>query len=36
MTNTITPAQNIDKGRHYAFIKNTTSDHFKTATLGRG
>jgi hypothetical protein len=36
MTNTTTPAQNIDKGRHYEFIKNTTSDHFKTATLGRG
>ncbi|VVO84601.1 hypothetical protein PS874_01851 [Pseudomonas fluorescens] len=36
MTDTTTPAQNTDKGRHYAFIKNTTSDHFKTATLGRG
>jgi len=36
MTDTITPAQNIDKGRHYAFIKNTTNDTFKTATLSRG
>ncbi|VVP66524.1 hypothetical protein PS914_00358 [Pseudomonas fluorescens] len=36
MTDTTTPAQRIDKGRHYAFIKDTTSDPFKTATLGRG
>ncbi|WP_223458230.1 dermonecrotic toxin domain-containing protein [Pseudomonas sp. A-R-26] len=36
MTDTTTPAQNIDKGRHYELIKNTTSDPFKTATLDRG
>jgi hypothetical protein len=36
MTDSTTPAQNIDKGRHYEFIKNTTSDTFKTATLDRG
>ena len=27
---------NINKGRHYEFIKNTLSDHFKDATVGRG
>ncbi|VVP15482.1 hypothetical protein PS838_03565 [Pseudomonas fluorescens] len=36
MSDSVTPAPNTDKGRHYAFIKNTTSDTFKTATLSRG
>ena len=28
--------QNINKGRHHEFIKNTINDHFKDATVGRG
>jgi len=36
MTDTITPAQNIDKGRHYAFIKNTTNDTFKNRDPEQG
>ncbi|VVN84231.1 dermonecrotic toxin domain-containing protein [Pseudomonas fluorescens] len=36
MSDAPTPAQNTDKGRHYEFIKNTTSDTFKSATLSRG
>lgn len=36
MTDSATPAQNIDKGRHYEFIKNTTRHPFKTASLSRG
>ncbi|TVT85288.1 hypothetical protein FPT12_06600 [Pseudomonas sp. H3(2019)] len=36
MSGSPTPAQNTHKGRHYAFIKNTLSENFKTATVGRG
>jgi hypothetical protein len=36
MSDTPTPAANTDKGRYYDFIKNATSDNFKTATLNRG
>ena len=36
MSDVSTPAQTPNKGRHYEFIKNTTSDTFKSATLGRG
>lgn len=31
-----TPAEDADKGRHYAFIKNTVSDPFKNASVRRG
>ncbi|KQV14742.1 hypothetical protein ASC74_27310 [Pseudomonas sp. Root329] len=36
MSDAPTPAANTDKGRHSDFIKNATSDNFKTATLNRG
>ncbi|MHC8403962.1 NEL-type E3 ubiquitin ligase domain-containing protein [Pseudomonas sp. TMB3-21] len=31
-----TPAEDADKGRHYAFIKDTLSDPFKNASVRRG
>lgn len=36
MSDAHTLGQNMNKGRHYAFIKNTISDNFKDATVGRG
>ena len=36
MSDAPTLGQNMNKGRHYEFIKNTISDHFKGATAGRG
>ncbi|WPN59166.1 NEL-type E3 ubiquitin ligase domain-containing protein [Pseudomonas sp. P9_31] len=36
MPDSHTPAKNTNKGRHYAFIKNTINDNFKTATVSRG
>ncbi|TFB45294.1 hypothetical protein E3W21_01375 [Pseudomonas sp. F01002] len=36
MSDAPTLGQNINKGRHYEFIKNTISDNFKDATVGRG
>ncbi|VVP19786.1 hypothetical protein PS862_03793 [Pseudomonas fluorescens] len=36
MSDTPTPAENTNKGRHYDFIKNAIGAPFKTATLNRG
>ncbi|WP_405046626.1 dermonecrotic toxin domain-containing protein, partial [Pseudomonas sp.] len=36
MSDAPTLGQNMNKGRHYEFIKNTIGDHFKGATVGRG
>ncbi len=36
MSDAPTLGQNMNKGRHYEFIKNTINDHFKDATVGRG
>lgn len=35
MSATPTPARNLNKGKHYTFIKNALSDPFKTATVDR-